>query len=604
MPGGSQWLAPVDRQAAACVWEGVGVLLNAIVQIVFFLLLLLLVTKPLGLYMARVYQGERTWLDPALRPVERLIYRVTGVEAGTEMRWATYAVAALLFSLFGLLLTYALQRLQGLLPFNPQVLGAVSEDSSFNTAASFTTNTNWQGYAGETTMSYLTQMVGLATHNFTSAAVGMAVAVAFIRGLSRRSTHAIGNFWVDLTRGALWVLLPISLAGALLLVSQGVIQNVSPYVTVTTLEGASQTLAMGPVASQEIIKHLGTNGGGFFNANAAHPFESPNPLTNLVHMLSILAIAAGLTYTFGRLVGDTRQGWAVLLAMFLIFAAGIALAVTMEQSGNPLVRALGVNDTPAEGALAQAGGNMEGKEVRFGVINAALFAAVTTAASCGAVNAMHDSFTGLGGLVPMFLIQLGEVIFGGVGSGLYVMLVFAIVAVFIAGLMIGRTPEYLGKKIGPFEMKMATLVILIPPLFILGLTGLASVLPVGTATLNNPGAHGFSEILYAYTSQTGNNGSAFAGLGANNPFYNVTGGIAMLAGRFPPMVALLALAGALAAKKQTPVSVGTLPTHTPLFTGLLVGVVLIVGGLTFFPALVLGPIVDHLQMAAGKIVGG
>jgi len=551
---------------------------NGLFQIGLFLALLIALAKPLGIYMARVYEG---------RPnrIERLIYRITGVRPDEEMDWKTYAVCVLLFSAVGVLFLYALQRLQGLLPLNPQGFGAVTPDSSFNTAVSFVTNTNWQGYGGETTMSYLTQMAGLAVQNFVSAATGMAMLVAFIRGLVRRNTRTLGNFWVDLTRTTLYILLPLSLIFALVLVSQGVVQTLQPYRTIATLEGGEQVLALGPVASQVAIKHLGTNGGGFFNANAAHPFESPNPLTDLLLVLGLTAIPAALCYMFGRMVGDTRQGWAILAAMLIVLAGFQLFGYWAEARGNPAFAALGVS-----------GGNMEGKEVRFGVARSALFAAATTATSCGAVNAMHDSFTPLGGLVPLFLIQFSESILGGVGSGLYGMLIFVIVAVFIAGLMVGRTPEYLGKKIESYEMKMASLVVLIMPLVVLLLTAVAVVTKPGTATIYNPGAHGFSEVLYAYTSQGNNNGSAFAGLGANNPFYNTTGGLAMIFGRFWLAIPMLAIAGSLARKKTVPAGPGTLPTHTPLFVVLLIGVVVLVGALTFFPALALGPIVEHLQM--------
>ncbi|HVR99649.1 MAG TPA: potassium-transporting ATPase subunit KdpA [Thermoanaerobaculia bacterium] len=544
---------------------------NGLLQIGLFVVLLLAVVKPLGLYMARVYEG---------RPFgfERLIYRLTGVRPDEEMDWKVYAFSVLLFSLAGTLFLYALQRLQGLLPANPQGFGAVTPDSSWNTAVSFVSNTNWQGYSGETTMSYLTQMMGLAVQNFASAATGMAILVALIRGLTRRSAQTVGNFWVDLTRTTLYILLPLSLVLALVLVSQGVVQTFSGYRTVPLLEtGESQVLALGPAASQVAIKHLGTNGGGFFNANAAHPYENPNPLTDLLLVLGLTAIPAALCYTFGRMAGDTRQGWAILAAMLIVLVSFQLFGYWAESAGN---------------------GNFEGKEVRFGLARSALFAAVTTATSCGAVNSMHDSYTPLGGLVPLFLMQFGETILGGVGSGLYGMLVFVLVAVFIAGLMVGRTPEYLGKKIEVYEMKMASLIVLLMPLTVLLLTAVAVVTEPGLKAIFNPGAHGFSEVLYAYTSQGNNNGSAFAGLSANNPFYNTTGGIAMLIARFWLAIPTLAIAGSLAKKKLVPAGPGTLPTHTPLFVVFLIGVIVLVGALTFFPALALGPIVEHLQMPA------
>lgn len=570
---------------------------TALVQIALFIGLLFALTKPLGAYMARVFQGERTWLSPILSPLERAIYRVSGVDPAAEQRWTGYAAASLLFSLAGMVLLYVLQRLQGLLPLNPQGFGPVAPDLAFNTAASFTTNTNWQAYAGESTMSYLTQMAGLTFHNFVSAATGIAVAVALIRGLTHRSANAIGNFWVDLVRATLYVLLPISVVVALFFVWQGIPQNLSPYVQATALEGKPQVIAQGPVASQEVIKLLGTNGGGIFNANSAHPYENPTPLTNLIEVLLIFAIPAGLTYTFGRMVGDTRQGWAVWAAMAVLFVAGLGVALPVEQGGNPLLTQLGVDQSVSG---HQAGGNLEGKEVRFGIVASVLFAVVTTAASCGAVNAMHDSLLPLTGGVTLFNMQLGEVIFGGVGSGLYGMLIFAILAVFIAGLMVGRTPEYLGKKIESFEMKMAMLFVLAGAASILVFAAWASVADNGTSSILNPGPHGFSEILYAYSSGAANNGSAFAGLSANTPFYNATIGLAMLIGRFLMVVPVLAIAGSLARKPRVAPSLATMPTHTPLFVGLLVGTVLIVGALNFFPALALGPIVDQLLLGAGR----
>ena len=570
---------------------------NGVFQILLYFGLLFLLIKPLGIYMARVFGGEWTFLDPALRPLERGIYRICGVHADHEQHWTTYTVAMLLFNFAGLLLLYFLQRLQHLLPLNPQGLGAVPPDLAWNTAVSFTTNTNWQNYSGETTASYLVQMAGLAFHNFVSAATGIALAIALVRGFARHSGKTIGNFWVDLVRCTLWILLPLSFVLAFLLVWQGVPQNLHPYAHATTVEGAEQVIPQGPVASQEAIKQLGTNGGGFFNANSAHPYENPTPLSNFFAMLAIFTIGAPLTYTFGRMVRDQRQGWAILGAMAILCWLGVAGIYWNEARGNPLLRPLGVDmaATPE-----QAGGNMEGKEVRFGIANTALFATVTTDASCGAVNGMHDSFTPLGGLVPMVNIMLGEVIVGGVGAGLYGILVFAILAVFIAGLMVGRTPEYLGKKIEAKEVQMAMLAILILAASILGFSALASVLPAGLAGPLAKGPHGFSEILYAYTSGTGNNGSAFAGLSGNTFYYNVTLGFAMLIGRFLMIIPIMAIAGSLVTKKVVPPSAGTFPTHGTLFVFLLVGVILIVGGLTFFPALSLGPIVDHLFMVAGK----
>jgi K+-transporting ATPase ATPase A chain len=575
---------------------------NGWLQIGLYVVILVLLVKPLGAYMARVYQREQTFLDPILGPVERFVYRLAGVRENVEMDWKVYAIALLQFSLASLLIVYLVQRVQNLLPLNPQGLGAVSPDSSWNTAASFATNTNWQGYGGETTMSYLTQMLALTVQNFVSAAAGMVVLVAFIRSFTRHAAQTIGNFWVDLTRGVFYILLPLSLLAALGLVSQGVVQTFGPYQTAmlvqptTDVNGNSiteQVIALGPAASQIAIKQLGTNGGGFFNVNSAHPFENPTPFSNLLEVLSILLIAAALCYTFGKMVGDTRQGWALLAAMLVVLMPLMGFAYIAESSGNPRLAAIGADQTASEW---QPGGNMEGKEVRFGVANSAIWATATTAASNGSVNSMHDSFTPLGGLVPLVMMQLGEVVFGGVGSGLYGMLAFVIVAIFVTGLMVGRTPEYLGKKIEIYEMKMAALLILIMPLLVLGLTALAVTTDAGKASVFNPGAHGFSEILYAFTSQGNNNGSAFAGLAANNPFYNTTGGIAMLIARFWLAIPTLALAGSLARKKRVPVSAGTLPTHTPLFIGWLIGVVLLVGALNFLPALALGPIVEHLMM--------
>lgn len=584
-------------------------------QIGLYMLVLLLLVKPLGAFMARVYQGEATFLDPVVGPVERLLYRLAGVRADEEMNWKTYAIAMLLFNVLGLFLLYGLQRLQGILPFNPMGLGAVTPDSSFNTAVSFATNTNWQGYGGETTMSYLTQMLGLTVQNFVSAAAGMATLAAFCRGLARHTPSSppttegtkggVGNFWVDLTRTTLYILLPLAIIGALVLVSQGVVQTFSVYQTASLLQPTTdaagntvteQTLAVGPAASQIIIKQFGTNGGGFFNVNSAHPFENPTPLSNFVEMLAILLIPAALCYTFGKMVGDTRQGWAVLAAMTLIFIPLMLITVSAEQNGNPFLTQLGADQAASE---LHAGGNMEGKEVRFGIANSALWASATTAASNGSVNSMHDSYTPIGGLIPMWLMQLGEVIYGGVGSGLYGLLVFAIIAVFVAGLMVGRTPEYLGKKIEAYEMKMAAIIILIPPAVVLGFTALAVVTDAGTATIYNSGPHGFSEVLYAFSSQGNNNGSAFAGLGANNPFYNLTGGLAMLLARYWLAIPTLAIAGSLACKKKVPLGSGTLPTHSPLFIGWLAAVVIIVGALSFLPALALGPIVEHLLMNQG-----
>ncbi len=574
---------------------------NSWMQLTLYVALLVAAAKPLGEYMARVFTGERTLLSPVLGRVERVIYRAIGVAHDSEMTWTRYAYAMIAFHIVGFLALYALQRFQGVLPMNPEHLGAVTPDSSFNTAVSFVTNTNWQGYGGETTMSYLTQMLGLTVQNFVSAASGIAMLIALIRGFTRKSSIVIGNFWVDLVRATLYVLLPLSFVLALVLVSQGVVQTVGPYVHAQLVDPSvdaqgqaitEQVLAVGPAASQIAIKQLGTNGGGFFNVNSAHPFENSTPLSNFLELLSILVISAALCFTFGAMVGDRRQGWAVLGAMLLIFVPCTIGAMQAEQAGNPRFAELGV-DQRASGD--QSGGNMEGKEVRFGIANSALWASATTAASNGSVNAMHDSFTPLGGLVPLFLMQLGEVIFGGVGSGLYGMLVFAIIAVFIAGLMVGRTPEYLGKKLESFEMKMASIAILVPCFVALVGTAVAVLHPLGRATIFNPGVHGFSEVLYAYSSAANNNGSAFAGLGANNPFYNFTLGLAMLMGRFVIAVPVLAIAGSLAAKKRVPASPGTLPTHGALFIVLLSSTVLLVGALTFVPALALGPIVEQLM---------
>jgi potassium-transporting ATPase potassium-binding subunit len=578
------------------------VIANILIQCGLYLVVLLALAKPLGEFMARVLTGERHFLTPALGWLERLTYKASGVDPQREMRWTEYAVAALLFNLAGLLVLYLLQRTQGLLPLNPAELGAVSPDSSWNTAVSFATNTNWQGYGGESTMSYLTQMLGLAVQNFVSAATGIAVLAALARAFSRKQAGTIGNFWADLTRSTLYILLPLSFILALALVSQGVVQTFGPYVKAQTVEKIEyeenkekkttqeQVLPMGPAASQVAIKQLGTNGGGFFNVNSAHPFENATPLSNFLELLSILLIGAALCVTFGRMVGDLRQSWAILAAMTAIFVALLAVAVTAEQSGNPILEKAGV----------AAEGNMEGKEVRFGIVNSALWATATTSASNGSVNSMHDSFTPLGGLVPMWLMQLGEVVFGGVGSGLYGMLMFVLLAVFVAGLMIGRTPEYLGKKVEAFEVKMASVAILLPPLVVLVGAAIAVLVEPGKATVANPGAHGFSEILYAFSSAGNNNGSAFAGLGANTPFYNTALGFAMLLARYWLLIPVLAIAGSLAAKKTVPAGPGTLPTHGPLFVVLLVGTVLIIGALTFVPALALGPVVEHFQMLAAK----
>ncbi|HKV33725.1 MAG TPA: potassium-transporting ATPase subunit KdpA [Pyrinomonadaceae bacterium] len=574
---------------------------NGWFQILVFFAVVLLITKPLGLFMTHVFNREKTFLDPVLRPVERLIYKLTRVNENREMRWTEYAVAMLLFSAVSMVLLYLLQRLQGVLPFNPQQLPGVDSTSftasSFNTAASFTANTNWQSYVPETTMSYFTQMAGLAYHNFFSTAVGISLAIAFVRGIARREMNTLGNFWVDLTRAALWVCLPFCLAGALLLVANGVPQNLRAYDKVQLIDKGNtsvteQTIAQGPVASQEFIKQWGTNGGGFFNTNSAHPFENPTPFTNLIEMIAIFAVAAGLTYTLGRMTGSQRHGWAVFAAMSVLFLAGVLVAYWAEAKGNPLLAS--VDQTAS---AMQPGGNMEGKEVRFGIANSALFATVTTDASCGAVNGMHDSFMPLGGLVPLANMMLSEVVFGGVGAGLYGILIYIIMAVFIAGLMVGRTPEYLGKKIEAYDVKMAMLVVLVFPLTILVFAAISSVSPeFGTSQLNNPGPHGLSEMLYAFTSGTANNGSAFAGISANTYWYNTTIGLAMLAGRFFMIIPMLAIAGNLAAKKIVPPSLGTFPVTTPLFSVLLISVILIVGALTFFPALSLGPIVEHLMV--------
>ena len=573
--------------------------LNGWFQILFFLLAVFLVTPPLGSFMARVFSGQRTWLDPVARPIERLIYRLTGVDERREMRWTEYAVSVLMFSVVSMLVLYAMQRVQGLLPLNPQGFAGVAPDLAFNTAASFTTNTNWQAYSGESTMSYFTQMAGLAYHNFVSAAVGIAVAIAFIRGIAQKEKDTLGNFWVDMVRASVYLLLPIAIVGSLFLVSQGVVQNLKAYDTVQTVEGAKQVIAQGPAASQEIIKQFGTNGGGFFNANSAHPFENPTPLSNFLAMFGIFAISSGLTYTLGSMTGSRRHGWAVWAAMAFLFLAGVTTAYWAEARGNPLLTAAGADQTAT--ALAP-GGNMEGKEVRFGIANTALFATATTDASCGAVNGWHDSFTPLGGLVPLANIQLSEVVFGGVGAGMYGVLVYIILAVFIAGLMVGRTPEYLGKKIQAFEVQMAMLTVLIFSLLILTFTAISSVSPaLGTVGIFNPGPHGLSEMLYAYSSGAANNGSAFGGLTVNTRWYNTTIGLAMLFGRFFMIIPPLAIAGSLSRKKLIPPSLGTFPVTTPLFTALLVGVIVIVGALTFFPALSLGPIVEHFLMENGQV---
>ena len=593
---------------------------NGWIQILVFLMLIFAVTKPFGIFMARVFNRERTFLDPVARPVERLLYRLIGVDENHEMRWTEYAVAMLMFSGVSMLLLYLIERLQRWLPWNPQKFGAVAQDLAFNTAASFTTNTNWQNYAGEATMSYLTQMAGLAYHNFASAAVGIALAIAFVRGIARREMETIGNFWVDLTRAMLWLLVPMCIVYGLALVSQGVVQNLKPYDTVKLVEpqqvqktGADgkpmvgqdgkpvmdtvtdQIIAQGPVASQEAIKMLGTNGGGFFNANSSHPFENPTPLSNYLQMLSIFAIPAGLTYTLGRMTGSQRHGWAVWAAMAFLFLAGVTTAYWAEARGNPLLQG-----ADQRVSTSQPGGNMEGKEVRFGIADSALFATVTTDASCGAINSWHDSFTPLGGMVPLANIMLSETVFGGVGAGLYGILIYVVLAVFIAGLMVGRTPEYLGKKIEAYDVKMAMLVTLVFPAVILALAAISSVQGFGTSSISNPGPHGLTQILYAFTSMAGNNGSAFGGLNGNTIWYNTSGAMTMLIGRFFMIIPMLAIAGNLAKKKYVPPSLGTFPVTTPLFSVLLVGVILIVGALTFFPALSLGPILEHLLMSVGK----
>ncbi len=563
---------------------------NELLQLGFYLVVLVLLAIPLGRYMAKVLQGEKTFMDVVMGPLERIIYRACGIDGQQEMTWREYAASLLAFNILGIISLLLLQLAQGLLPLNPQGFGAPRWDLALNTAVSFVTNTNWQAYSGESTMSYLTQMAGLTVHNFVSAATGVAVAAALIRGLTRRQANSIGNFWSDLTRTTLWILLPLSLLGALVLVSQGVIQNFSPYVNVHTLQGANQTLAMGPVASQEAIKELGTNGGGFFNANSAHPFENPTPFTNLFEMLYILLIPVGLTFAFGHMVKDTKQGRVLFAAALVLFVLMLGTVYSSEIAGNPLVSKIGIRGASA----------MEGKEVRFGVVNSALWAAITTVTSCGAVNAMHDSLTPLGGMIPMLAIMLGECVFGGVGTGLYSLLTFVILTVFIVGLMVGRTPEYLGKKIEGFEMKMAVLAVLIPSASILLGSGLATVIPAGTSSIANPGPHGLSEILYAFSSASGNNGSAFAGINANTLFYNLALALAMFIGRFGVIIPLLAVAGSLAKKKIAPAGAGTFETTGGLFAGLLSGVILIVGALTFFPALALGPIVEQLMMWAGK----
>jgi K+-transporting ATPase ATPase A chain len=563
--------------------------LNGWIQILIFCGIVILLIKPLGAYMTRVFGGQRTLLSPLFAPIERCLYRLSGTSEKEEQHWTSYVFSLLLFNLAGFAILYALQRFQGFLPFNPAGMTAVGPELSFNTATSFVTNTNWQNYGGESTMSYLVQMAGLTVQNFASAATGMAIAIALIRGFARASGKSLGNFWVDMTRATLYILLPICILLTIAYVYLGVPQTLGAYVTATTIEGAQQTIALGPVASQLAIKMLGTNGGGFFNVNSAHPFENPNAISNLIQMVTIFAIGAGFTNVFGRMVGNQRQGWAIFAAMGVLFLAGVTVTYWAEAAGNPLVHAMGLE-----------GGNMEGKEVRFGIVLSSLFAVVTTAASCGAVNAMHGSFTALGGLIPLINMELGEVIVGGVGAGFYGILMFVILTVFVAGLMVGRTPEYLGKKIEAKEVKMAVLAILILPMAMLGFTAIAVLLPTGVASIGNPGPHGFSEILYAYTSAAANNGSAFGGLSGNTPWYNITLGIAMLMGRFLVIIPALAIAGSLVMKKTVPASAGTFPTHGPLFVGLLCGVILIVGGLTFFPALALGPIVEHLAMISGQ----
>ena len=572
---------------------------NGILQVLIFLALVLLITKPLGLYMTAIFTGRRTWLTPIFAPVERLFYRLCGINPEEEQKWWEYVIAMLIFSVAGMLLLYAFQRTQQWQGsfFNPQGFPNVEPTLAFNTAASFTTNTNWQFYSGETTMTYLTQMAGLAFHNFVSAATGIALAVALVRGLARRSGQHLGNFWVDLTRCVLYLLLPICVVGALVLVSQGVIQNFNPYTVVHTLNGGIQTIAQGPVASQEVIKMMGSNGGGFFNVNSAHPFENPNAFTDLLELLAIVAIAASMFYMFGKMVGNTKQGWVLWAASAIIFVIGIAVALPAEQSGNPILTSVGANQVVSD---TQAGGNMEGKEVRYGITDSALWAVITTDVSNGSVNSFHDSYTPLGGMVPMANIALGEIVFGGVGSGLYGMVMFVIIAVFIAGLMVGRTPEYLGKKIERKEIMMAALALLVGPAAILSFTAVASVLPQGVASILNAGPHGLSEMLYAVTSSNGNNGSAFAGL-SSNTYWNWTLGFVMLIGRIVFLIPILAIGGSLVKKKVVPAGAGTLPTHGPLFVGMLVGVILIVGALTFFPAYSLGPIVEQLFMHAGKV---
>jgi potassium-transporting ATPase potassium-binding subunit len=563
---------------------------NGWIQIAIYCVIIVALVKPLGWYMTRVFAGERTFLSPVFRPVEKALYWLGGVDETREQHWLTYTVAMLFFHVGGFLILYVLMRVQGLLPFNPAGMTAVAPDLGFNTAISFITNTNWQNYGGESTMSYLVQMLGLTHQNFLSAATGIVLAMVLIRGFARASAKTVGNFWVDITRCTLYILIPICVPYALFLVWQGIPQTLSPYVDATTLEGAKQTIAVGPVASQIAIKMLGTNGGGFFNANAAHPFENPTALSNLVQIISIFAIGAALTNVFGRMVGSQRQGWAILAVMGILFLAGVVVCYWAEAAGTTGLNALGLT-----------GGNMEGKELRFGIPLSALFAVITTDASCGAVNAMHDSFTALGGMIPLINIQLGEIIVGGVGAGMYGMLLFVIIAIFVAGLMVGRTPEYVGKKIEAKEVKMAMLAILVLPLMYLGWTAVAAVVPSAVAATANPGPHGFSEMLYLYTSSTGNNGSAFAGISANTLFYNVTGAVAMFVGRFLMIVPAMAIAGSLVTKKSVPPSAGTFPTDGGLFVGLVVGVIAIIGGLTFFPALALGPLVEYLAMIAGTL---